>query len=83
MKKIWTLALLSLWLQATSMTLAQTQGEIVLSPASLKKKYNASWIYRNWKYKSGDNMDWAAPTYDDSNWQIVDTLLMPSCMSAS
>ena len=77
MKKVWTLVFLSFFLQITSMSLAQTEGKIVLSADSFRKKHNVALIYRNWKYKPGDNMDWAAPTFDDSDWEITDSLLIP------
>jgi len=31
----------------------------------------------DWKYKSGDNQAWASPEYDDSEWQVGNTLLDP------
>ena len=32
---------------------------------------------KNWKYMPGDNMDWAAPTFDDNGWEITDSSLTP------
>jgi len=75
MKKIWTLVLLSFFLQITSMGLAQIDGKIVLSADSFKN--DAIWINKNWKYKPGDNMDWAAPTFDDNDWEIANSALIP------
>ena len=33
------------------------------------KKYGVFALYHDWKYKAGDNPEWANPDFDDSSWQ--------------
>lgn len=42
-------------------------------PTPITGKMN--WFSAPWKYHPGDNPEWANPTYDDTDWEPVSTLL--------
>ncbi|UCH65032.1 MAG: SpoIIE family protein phosphatase [Ignavibacterium sp.] len=49
--------------------------KIVLSPERLKNKAGQIDLYEDWKYKIGDDTAWAAPSFDDSNWEMINPFL--------
>ena len=77
MKTVWILMLVSLWSCASTLVLAQTNGKVVLSRDSFKIKDTIAPLHKNWKYHSGDHPAWADSAFDDSDWEVVDTPLMP------
>ncbi|MGE5313108.1 MAG: sugar-binding protein, partial [Acidobacteriota bacterium] len=44
-----------------------------LSLARFKLKYHEAWgiMIENWRYHSGDNIEWAKPEFDDRAWSIT------------
>ena len=72
------LDILSLCFQAAFPSFAQFDGKIVLSPDSFKNENNSIQLDNNWKYHAGDNVAWADPAFDDSDWEIVNTWVEPN-----
>lgn len=57
---------------------AARPGTTYLSGARLdwmQNRLGADIILENWKYHPGDNSDWAAPDFDDSQWETTATTL--------
>ena len=50
----------------------QTSGAPILTLEAINSD-KAS--YGNWKYHPGDDPAWASPTFDDSGWKVVSTML--------
>ena len=46
---------------------AQETKPVNLSPSL--EKYGGNTLANDWKYKAGDNPEWAKPDFDDSSWQ--------------
>ena len=62
--------------QSAALVQAQViDGRIVLSPKSFDNKNKSIELFHNWKYHGGDNLAWADPLFDDSNWEMLDTPL--------
>ncbi len=51
------------------------QRKIILSPERLKNKAGQIDLFEDWKYKIGDDTAWADPSFDDSNWGMINPLL--------
>jgi hypothetical protein len=49
--------------------------KIILSPERLKNKAGQIDLYEDWKYKIGDDSTWADPSFDDSNWEMINPFL--------
>lgn len=54
------------------------EGPAQLSRSDLSVEDQTIYISDSWKFNAGDNMQWASPNYDDSEWQKVSTYLGPS-----
>ena len=55
--------------------IAQKNNVLTLSIKEAKTtKFASGWIALDsgWKFKAGDNLDWAKPGFDDSSWQSID-----------
>ena len=52
-------------------------GKLVLTLDAVNS-VSMNWITSPWKYHLGDNPEWANPTYDDTDWESVSTLLSPN-----
>ncbi|MDX1638831.1 MAG: SpoIIE family protein phosphatase [Balneolaceae bacterium] len=53
-------------------------GPVELSESDLSVEDQTIYISDTWKFRSGDNMQWAQPGFDDSDWQRISTYLGPS-----
>lgn len=62
--------------------LAQIDGCIYLSADSLKSGAGIRRLSGMWKYHPGDDVAWAAPEFDDRNWEAAFTPLRPDKMPA-
>ena len=51
------------------------QRKIILSPERLENKAGQIDFYEDWKYKIGDDTAWADPSFDDSNWEMINPFL--------
>jgi serine phosphatase RsbU (regulator of sigma subunit) len=49
--------------------------KIILSPERLKNKAGQIDLYEDWKYRIGDDTSWADPSFDDSNWEMINPFL--------
>ncbi len=49
-------------------------GKLVLT-LDVVRSVTTNWLKSSWKYHPGDNPEWANPTYDDTDWESVSTLL--------
>lgn len=47
----------------------------VISDESMTNDEKIIYISDLWKFQSGDNLEWSAPDYDDSDWSVVSTNL--------
>ncbi|MDX1672732.1 MAG: SpoIIE family protein phosphatase [Balneolaceae bacterium] len=57
----------------------QIPGDTVqLSASDMSPEEHTIWITDNWKFRAGDNLDWADPELNDEDWQLVSTYLGPS-----
>ena len=82
MRKVWILFLLSLCLDPVSQSIAQVNAKIVdgkfhLERAHVENAAEPVVLTKHWKYHAGDNPAWAAPAFDDSDWEHIDTQLLP------
>lgn len=48
---------------------------VVISESDLDNSERIVYITDLWKFKAGDNPEWAEPAIDDSDWQLVSTYL--------
>jgi serine phosphatase RsbU (regulator of sigma subunit) len=55
-------------------------GQTFLTAESIKKYI---WLRESWRYHPGDNPQWADPEYDDSDWEITNTVLRPKSVPTS
>ena len=69
--------------QLNTSVLAQENGRLVLSPDSFRNRDNARKFINDWKYHNGDNIAWADPAFDDSNWESANTRLIPGSLPKS
>ena len=82
MNRIWLLIFIILLTLPNVQVWAQKDNALSLS--SERFKGNASgrelWErhFKEWKYHPGDDLAWADPTFDDSDWMVVDTLSLSS-----
>ncbi len=58
-----------LW-QPHALVEADVAGPTIVSPARFHNLGNVIELDRNWIYQVGDDHAWAAPDFDDSDWQI-------------
>lgn len=69
--------LIFLWLIAGTLVSAQdTYPETVLTFERMDT-VKTLFLKSNWVFNTGDNKAWAAPDFNDSNWQKIETDLMP------
>ncbi|MGH7453958.1 MAG: carbohydrate-binding module family 20 domain-containing protein [bacterium] len=54
-----------------------------LSAQRLSNKGGNLELLENWKYRAGDNPEWANPAYNDSAWEEVDPCLPPKQLPKS
>jgi hypothetical protein len=69
MKRVPLLVLLWLCLPSVLQVYAQVGGKTIISADSPKTEDGFIILARNWKYQPGDNMAWADPALDDSDWE--------------
>lgn len=48
------------------------EGATLLSKTRMQNKAGNLELLENWRYRAGDNPQWAAPSYNDSGWVPVD-----------
>jgi len=53
----------------------QVQHKIILTEERIKNKGGFVELFEGWKYKIGDDSSWAAPDYDDSDWENINPRL--------
>ncbi|MBF0431167.1 MAG: hypothetical protein HQK83_07820 [Fibrobacteria bacterium] len=49
--------------------IAGTRNPVLISEDLFKNKENRLQLESVWKYHPGDNVEWASPQYDDSDWE--------------
>ncbi len=78
MKQVFLLVFLCLWVPPASPVRAQVDEKTILSVDSPKNEDGFFILTHNWKYQPGDNIAWAEPAFDDSDWKEgVTTELSP------
>jgi serine phosphatase RsbU (regulator of sigma subunit) len=61
---------------------AQESGVYVLTAENLEKEKSVELNKAGWKFQVGDDLNWASPQFDDSNWERVEeTIIKPDLMS--
>ncbi|MDZ7693522.1 MAG: hypothetical protein U5K69_20790 [Balneolaceae bacterium] len=65
-------------LPSTGLPLQLFDGPVQLSQSDFSLEDQTIYIADTWRFQPGDNMQWASPTVDDSDWQKVSTYLGPS-----
>jgi serine phosphatase RsbU (regulator of sigma subunit) len=53
----------------------QVQQKIILTEERIKNKGGFVELFEGWKYKIGDDSSWAAPDYDDNDWENINPRL--------
>lgn len=46
-----------------------------ISATAMQNGNNIIYIQDRWKFRAGDNMDWAGSDYDDTEWEVISTNL--------
>ena len=54
---------------------AQTNDSLLFSISTLQDITTACSTGGYWRFHPGDNPEWADPDYDDSNWEISQTIV--------
>jgi serine phosphatase RsbU (regulator of sigma subunit) len=69
---------------------ALESNKISLSPDRIEQIYideesieTYLWLRDSWRYHPGDNLQWADPESDDSNWELTNTILRPNNLPES
>ncbi|HEX8636745.1 MAG TPA: hypothetical protein VF692_01685, partial [Pyrinomonadaceae bacterium] len=58
---------------------AQDNGIYVLTAEMLEKEKSVELSKAGWKYRAGDDLNWANPQFNDSDWeQVEETILKPN-----
>jgi len=78
MKRVLLLTFLWLCLPPVPQVRAQVSSKTILSVDSPKTEDGFIILTNNWKYQPGDNMAWADPAFDDSDWEEGVTTGLPS-----
>ena len=52
---------------------ASANDTLFLSSEELKE--GKIYISESWRYHQGDDMEWASPTFDDSNWDTLKPMM--------
>ncbi|MDX1619147.1 MAG: 7TM diverse intracellular signaling domain-containing protein, partial [Balneolaceae bacterium] len=79
LRAFWLLSILLLSVAAGSAQGYQVfDGPVEISQSDLSTYDQTIYISDTWKFKVGDNIDWAAPDLDDTDWQKTSTYLSSS-----
>ncbi len=71
------LLLLGFGSASTTSGWAQSDGHVALSLSQLQAGVELDGL---WKYRAGDQLEWAAPSLDDASWESVATPLKPDAL---
>jgi serine phosphatase RsbU (regulator of sigma subunit) len=62
----------------TTKNTAPTDGVLVLTGERLYSSWEGALQNAGWRYKAGDQLEWAAKDFDDSAWEILDNTMLDS-----